>query len=124
MTEIFSIYESSFKTLCKKIDSTLNVGEYNPKNLKELRTNIQEINRIVKQMQLEINNLKLATNKISKEIEQNLKNYKNIVNEYNSKLVEIQNEQNKRNKFNNINIEMQNKNILIDEDAKILKIKD
>ena len=110
MPEIFNIYESGFKTLCKKIDATLNVDEYNPKNLKELRTNIQEINGIVKQMQWEINNLKLTKKKISKEIEQNLKNYKNIVNEYNSKLVI------KKNKFNNINIEMQNKNILIDED--------
>ena len=82
--------------------------------MKELRTNIQEINRIVKQMQLEINNLKLTKNKISKEIEQNLKNYKNIVNEYNGKLVEIQDNYNKRNQ--NINIEMRNKNILIDDE--------
>ena len=50
MSEIYSIYESSFKTLCKKIDATLNVDEYNPKSLNELRTNIQEINRLVKQM--------------------------------------------------------------------------
>jgi len=114
MSEIYNIYETSFKTLCKKIDATLNVDEYNSKNLKELRTNIQEINRIVKQMQLEINNLKLTKNKISKEIEQNLKNYKNIVNEYNGKLVEIQDNYNKRNK--NINIEMRNKNILIDDE--------
>ena len=114
MSEIYNIYETSFKTLCKKIDATLNVDEYNSKNLKELRTNIQEINRIVKQMQLEINNLKLTKNKISKEIEQNLKNYKNIVNQYNGKLVEIQDNYNKRNQ--NINIEMRNKNILIDDE--------
>ena len=118
MSEIYNIYESSFKTLCKKIDAILNVDEYNSKNLNELRTNIQEINRIVKQMQLEINNLKTTKNKISKEIEQNLKNYKNKVNEYNSKLVVIQDDINKRNKFNNINIEMKNKNILIDDDTK------
>ena len=117
MSEIYNIYESSFKTLCKKIDAILNVDEYNSKNLNELRTNIQEINRIVKQMQLEINNLKTTKNKISKEIEQNLKNYKNKVNEYNSKLVVIQDDTNKRNKFNNINIEMKNKNILIDDDT-------
>ena len=117
MSEIYNIYESSFKTLCKKIDAILNVDEYNSKNLNELRTNIQEINRIVKQMQLEINNLKTTKNKISKEIEQNLKNYKNKVNEYNSKLVVIQDDINKRNKFNNINIELKNKNILIDDDT-------
>ena len=116
MSEIYNIYESSFKTLCKKIDSTLNVDEYNSKNIKELRTNIQEINRLIKQMQLEINNLKTIKNKISKEIEQNLKKYKNIVNEYNNKLVEIQDNYNKKNKYNDINIEMKNKNILIDED--------
>ena len=117
MSEIYNIYESSFKTLCKKIDAILNVDEYNSKNLNELRTNIQEINRIVKQMQLEINNLKTTKNKISKEIEQNLKNYKNIVNEYNNKLVEIQENMNKKKRYNNnINIEMTNKNILVDDE--------
>ena len=118
MSEIFNIYESSFKTLCKKIDAILNVDEYNPKNLNELRINIQEINRLVKQMQLEINNLKTTKNKISKEIEKNLKNYINIVNEYNSKLVVIQDDINKKKRNNNINIEMRNKDILIDEETK------
>ena len=117
MSEIYNIYESSFKTLCKKIDATLNVDEYNSRNINELRTNIQEINRLVKQMQLEINNLKTTKNKISKEIEQNLKKYKSIVNEYNSKLVEIQDNYNKKNKYSDINIEMKNKNILIDDDV-------
>ena len=117
MSEIFNIYESSFKTLCKKIDAILNVDEYNPKNLNELRINIQEINRLVKQMQLEINNLKTTKNKISKEIEKNLKNYINIVNEYNSKLVIIQDDISKKKRDNNINIEMGNKNILIDEET-------
>ena len=119
MSEIYNIYESSFKTLCKKIDSTLNVDEYNSKTLSVLRINIQEINRLVKQMQLEINNLKTTKKKLSREIEQNLKNYKNIVNEYNSKLVEIQEDFNKKNKYNNINIEMTNKNILIDDDVNV-----
>ena len=117
MSEIYNIYESSFKTLCKKIDSTLNVDEYNPKTLNELRNNIQEINRLVKQMQLEINNLKTTKKKLSREIEQNLKNYKNIVNEYNNKLVEIQENINKKKRYNNnINIEMTNKNILVDDE--------
>ena len=114
MSEIYNIYESSFKTLSKKIDAILNVDEYNYRNLKELRTNIQEINRIIKQMSLEIDNLKLTKNKVSKEIEQNLKKYKSIVNEYNSKLVEIQDNINQKNK--DINIEMKTKNILIDDD--------
>ena len=118
MSEIFNIYESSFKVLCKKIDAILNVDEYDSKNLNELRTNIQEVNRLVKQMQLEINNLKTTTkNKVSKEIEKNLKNYINIVNEYNSKLVIIQDDITKRNKYKDINIEMKNKNILIDEET-------
>ena len=120
MSEIYSIYESSFKTLSKKIDSTLNVDEYNTKTLSELRINIQEINRLVKQMQLEINNLKITKKKLSREIEQNLRNYKNIVNEYNNKLVEIQDNMNKKNRYNNnINIEMRNKNILIDEETDV-----
>ena len=106
MSEIYNIYESSFKALSKKIDAILNIEDYNTKNLEELRTSIQEINRLVKQMQLEINNLKTTKNKINKEIEQNLKKYKNIVNEYNIKLVTIQE-----------NINNKNKNILIDEET-------
>ena len=116
MSEIYNFYESNFKIICKKIDAILNIDEYNYKTLKELRTNIQEINKLQKQMSLEINNLKITKNKISKEIEQNLKKYKNIVNEYNNKLAEIQENINQKNKNYNINIEMGNKNILVDED--------
>ena len=114
MSEIYNFYESNFKIICKKIDAILNIDEYNYKTLKELRTNIQEINKLERQMSLEINNLKITKNKISKEIEQNLKKYKNIVNEYNNKLAEIQENINQKNR--NINIEMGNKNILVDED--------
>ena len=116
MSEIFNFYESNFKIICKKIDAILNIDEYNYKTLKELRTNIQEINKLERQMSLEINNLKITKNKISKEIEQNLKKYKNIVSEYNNKLAEIQETINQKNKNYNINIEMGNKNILVDED--------
>ena len=116
MSEIYNFYESNFKIICKKIDAILNIDEYNYKTLKELRTNIQEINKLERQMSLEINNLKITKNKISKEIEQNLKKYKNIVNEYNNKLAEIQENINQKNKNYNINIEMGNKNILVDED--------
>ena len=116
MSEIYNFYESNFKIICKKIDAILSIDEYNYKTLKELRTNIQEINKLERQMSLEINNLKITKNKISKEIEQNLKKYKNIVNEYNNKLAEIQENINQKNKNYNINIEMGNKNILVDED--------
>ena len=114
MSEIYNIYESSFKSICKKIDSILNVEEYNYKTIKELRSNIQEINRIVKQMSLEVNNFKTNKKRISKEIEQNLKKYQSIVDAYNKKLLEIQEN---INKDNNINIiDTKNKNILIDEE--------
>ena len=112
MSEIYNIYESSFKSICKKIDSILNVEEYNYKTLKELRANIQEINRIVKQMSLEVNNFKNTKKRVSKEIEQNLKKYKAIVDNYNKKLLEIQDN---INKDNNIKIDS-NKNNLIDDD--------
>ena len=114
MSEIYNIYESSFKSICKKIDSILNVKKYNYKTIKELRSNIQEINRIVKQMSLEVNNFKTNKKRISKEIEQNLKKYQSIVDAYNKKLLEIQEN---INKDNNINIiDTKNKNILIDEE--------
>ena len=115
MSEIYNIYESSFKSICKKIDSILNVEEYNYKTIKELRSNIQEINRIVKQMSLEVNNFKTTKKRISKEIEQNLKKYQSIVDDYNKKLVEIQENINKDNNINIIDIKNK-KNVLIDEE--------
>ena len=118
VSEIYNIYESSFKSICKKIDSILNIEEYNYKNIKELRSNIQEINRIVKQMSLEVNNIKTTKKMVAKEIEQNLKNYQNIVDKYNQKLVEIQEN---INKDNNINNDIKNKNILIDEEMNTQK---
>ena len=114
MSEIFNIYESSFKSLCKKIDSILVVEEYNYKTIKDLRSNIQEVNKIIKQMSLEVNNLKTTKKKISKEIEQNLKRYQSLVDSYNKKLLEIQENINKDNNINSIDVK--DKNILIDED--------
>ena len=114
MSEIFKIYESTFKSVCKKIDSILVVEEYNYKTIKDLRSNIQEVNRIVKQMSLEVNNLKTTKKKISKEIEQNLKRYQSLVDSYNKKLLEIQENINKDNNINSIDVK--DKNILIDED--------
>ena len=114
MSEIYNIYESSFKSLCKKIDSILIVEEYNYKTIKDLRSNIQEVNRIVKQMSLEVNNFKTTKKKISKEIEQNLKRYQSLVDSYNKKLLEIQENINKDNNINSIDVK--DKNILIDED--------
>ena len=105
MSEIYNIYESSFKSICKKIDTILNVEEYNYKTLKELRGNIQEINRIMKQMSLEVNNFKITKKKVSKEIEQNLKKYQSLVDNYNKKLVEIQDNFNK----DNINVKIFNR---------------
>ena len=118
MSEIYSFYESSFKSICKKIDSILNVEEYNYKTLKDLRANIQEINRLIKQMSLEVNNFKTTKKKVSKEIEKNLKNYQSIVDNYNKKLVEIQEN---FNKDNNGNTEYKNKKILVDEDINTQK---
>ena len=114
MSEIFNIYESSFKSVCKKIDSILVVEEYNYKTIKDLRSNIQEVNRIVKQMSLEVNNFKTTKKKVSKEIEQNLKRYQSLVDSYNKKLLEIQENINKDNNINSIDVK--DKNILIDED--------
>ena len=114
MSEIYNIYESSFKSTCKKIDSILNVEEYNYQTLNDLRSNIQEVNKLVKQMSLEVNNFKTTKKKISKEIEQNLKRYQSKVDSYNKKLLEIQENINKDNNINSIDIK--DKNILIDED--------
>ena len=114
MSEIFKIYESTFKSVCKKIDSILVVEEYNYKTIKDLRSNVQEVNRIVKQMSLEVNNFKTTKKKISKEIEQNLKRYQSLVDSYNKKLLEIQENINKDNNINSIDVK--DKNILIDED--------
>ena len=107
MSEIYNVYETSFKKLKKDIDSILNKEEFNYKIIYKLKNDIQEINRIIKQMNLEIHNLKLSNNKVPKEIEENLEKYKYIVDEYNNKLVLIQNE---------CCFTYDNKNILIDDD--------
>ena len=109
MSEIFNIYELSFKTLCKNIDDILNREEFNNKTISQLRNDIKEINRILKQMNLEINNLKLSNKKISKEIEEKVEKYKNIVDEYNNNLVLIQNKY-------CFNYDNNKKNILIDDE--------
>ena len=108
MSEIYNVYETSFKTLTKNIDSILNKDEFNSKTIQKLKNDIQEINRLIKQMKLEIDNLKLSNNKIPKEIEDNLKKYKYIVDEYNNQLVLIQNKYCIKND--------NKKNILIDDE--------
>ena len=107
MSEIYNVYETSFKKLNKDIESILNKEEFNSKIIYKLKNDIQEINRIIKQMNLEIHNLKLSNNKVPKEIEEDLEKYKYIVDEYNNKLVIIQNE---------YCFTHDNKNILIDDD--------
>ena len=69
-------------------------------------------------MSLEVNNFKITKKKVSKEIEQNLKKYQNIVDGYNKKLVEIQDN---INKDNNINTDSKTKKSLIDEDIVNIK---
>ena len=110
MSDIFNLYETSFKTLTKNIDSKLNKNEFDFTSTQKLRNDIQEINRLFKQMKLEIENLKISNNKIPKEIEENLKIYKYKVKEYNNQLILIQN----NNNFYNEN----KKEILIDDDDK------
>ena len=92
MSEVYNIYEASFKSQCKNIDSILNKEEYTSSAMDQLRNHIKEINRLIKQMNLEISNLKLSNHKVPKEIEENLKKYKSISDEYNNKLILIQNE--------------------------------
>ena len=92
----------------KNIDSKLNKNEYDFTSTQKLRNEIQEINRLLKQMKLEIENLKISNNKIPKEIEENLKIYEYKIKEYNNQLILIQNK-------NNINIGNK-KEILIDDD--------
>ena len=109
MSDIYNIYELNFKTLCKNINLILNREEFNTKTITQLRNDIKEINRILKQMNLEINNLKLSNKIIPKEIEENLSKYKHIVDEYNNNLVLIQNNY-------CFNYENNKKNILIGDD--------
>ena len=108
MSEIYNLYETSFKNLSKNIDSKLNKNENDLKSTHKLRNDIQEINRLLKQMKLEIENLKLSNNQVPKEIEEKLKIYEYKVKEYNNQLILIQN----KNNFNNEN----KKEILIDDD--------
>ena len=96
--------------MIKNIDSKLNKDEFDFTTTQKLSNDIQEINRLLKQMKLEIENLKLSNNKVPKEIEENLKIYEYKMKEYNNQLILIQNKYN----FNNDN----KKEILIDDENK------
>lgn len=89
MSDIYKLYEDSLNNAFKNIDAMFAKSK-NPQNLDKLKVEIKESNRLIKQMLLEINSLKTSGQKIPKQLEMNYKTYKDKVNNYNTKLLNIQ----------------------------------
>jgi hypothetical protein len=87
MSEIFSIFEDSLKIVLKNINKSLNKSSLNDDDMDKLHFNMKEAQRIIRQMELEINS---KNNDVPKDLKTRYNNYKNQIDEYNVKYSKIQ----------------------------------
>ena len=87
MSEIFSIFEDSLKIVLKNINKSLNKSSLNDDDMEKLHFNMKEAQRIIRQMELEINS---KNNEVPKDLKTRYNNYKNKIDEYNVKYSKIQ----------------------------------
>lgn len=87
MSEIFSIFEDSLKIVLKNINKSLNKSSLNDDDMEKLHFNMKEAQRIIRQMELEINS---KNNEVPKDLKTRYNNYKNQIDEYNVKYSKIQ----------------------------------
>jgi hypothetical protein len=87
MSEIFSIFEDSLKIVLKNINKSLNKSSLNDNDMEKLHFNMKEAQRIIRQMELEINS---KNNEVPKDLKTRYNNYKNQIDEYNVKYSKIQ----------------------------------
>ena len=87
MSDIYSIYESSLNNLSVNIEKLLKSDSLDAKDLSRLKTDVQECNRIIKQMTLEINSLKSSGQNVPQMIEVNYRKYKEKVENFNNRLL-------------------------------------
>ena len=81
MSEIFSIFEDSLKIVLKNIKKSINKSSLNDNDMEKLHFNMKEAQRIIRQMELEINS---KNGEVPKELKSRYDNYKNEIDEYNS----------------------------------------
>ena len=87
MSEIFSIFEDSLKIVLKNINKSLNKSSLKDDDMEKLHFNMKEAQRIIRQMELEINS---KNNEVPKDLKTRYNNYKNQIDEYNVKYSKIQ----------------------------------
>ena len=87
MSEIFSIFEDSLKIVLKNIKKSLKKSSLNDNDMEKLHFNMKEAQRIIRQMELEINSKNIE---VPKELKTRYDNYKNEIDEYNSEYSKIQ----------------------------------
>ncbi len=87
MSEIFSIFEDSLKIVLKNIKKSINKSSLNDNDMEKLHFNMKEAQRIIRQMELEINS---KNGEVPKELKSRYDNYKNEIDEYNSEYSKIQ----------------------------------
>ena len=87
MSEIFSIFEDSLKIVLKNIKKSINKSSLNDNDMEKLHFNMKEAQRIIRQMELEINS---KNNEVPKDLKTRYNNYKNQIDEYNVKYSKIQ----------------------------------
>ena len=87
MSEIFSIFEDSLKIVLKNIKKSINKSSLTDNDMEKLHFNMKEAQRIIKQMELEINS---KNGEVPKELKSRYDNYKNEIDEYNSEYSKIQ----------------------------------
>ena len=87
MSEIFSIFEDSLKIVLKNIKKSINKSSLTDNDMEKLHFNMKEAQRIIRQMELEINS---KNNEVPKDLKTRYNNYKNQIDEYNSEYSKIQ----------------------------------
>ena len=87
MSEIFSIFEDSLKIVLKNIKKSINKSSLTDNDMEKLHFNMKEAQRIIRQMELEINS---KNGEVPKELKSRYDNYKNEIDEYNSEYSKIQ----------------------------------
>ena len=87
MSEIFSIFEDSLKIVLKNIKKSINKSSLNDNDMEKLHFNMKEAQRIIRQMELEINS---KNGEVPKELKSRYDNYKKEIDEYNSEYSKIQ----------------------------------
>ena len=89
MSDIYSIYESSLNHVSTSIKNSFNNQPLDDNEASKLKTDLQEANRLIKQMNLELNSLKSVGKKVPQVVLTYFQKYKIQVEGFNKQLLEL-----------------------------------